>query len=123
MYSGLDQPIAIHAPMKISYPVHRPSDVRGTLSNLKRMKRPMLVLGSQCMVDVQKVPELAAAIKKLGLPTWLQGMCRGLLGTESELYIKNNRGAAFAKADCIIIVRFHPVLLREWTVLSSYNFI
>jgi thiamine pyrophosphate-dependent acetolactate synthase large subunit-like protein len=30
-------------------------------------------------------------------------MCRGLLGADSDLYIRNNRGAAFSKSDCIII--------------------
>jgi acetolactate synthase-1/2/3 large subunit len=63
----------------------------------------MLVLGSQTMLEIQRIPELVAAIKKLGIPTWLQGMCRGLLGADSDLYIRNNRGAAFAKSDCIII--------------------
>lgn len=47
----------------------------------------MLLLGSQTMLHPSLNDSLVAAIKKLNVPTWLQGMCRGLLG-DDPLYIK-----------------------------------
>lgn len=63
----------------------------------------MLLLGSQTMLHPKLANELVAAVKKLGIPVWLQGMCRGLLG-DDPLYMKMDRKAALVRTDCLIVV-------------------
>ena len=58
------------------------SQLRAVAKALAKAKKPMLVIGNQAMVNLtpDDADALAAAVAKLGLPTWLGGSSRGLLG-------------------------------------------
>lgn len=73
---------------------------------LKKAKRPMLVMGSQSMVNCQDAEALASAVKTLGVPTWLGGVARGLLGRECDTQFRHKRSAALKEADLIIVAGF-----------------
>ncbi|KAL1467293.1 hypothetical protein MTO96_042280, partial [Rhipicephalus appendiculatus] len=47
--------------------------------------------------------ELRAALEKLGIPCFLGGMARGLLGRHSELQMRHCRRDALAQADVVIL--------------------
>ena len=66
-------------------------------------ERPLLVLGSQTLVDAAGAEELARAVEKLGVPVYLSGMARGLLGRESELQMRHARRKALREADCVLL--------------------
>lgn len=46
---------------------------------------------------------LRAALESLGIPCFLGGMARGMLGRESALHIRQNRREALKEADLVIL--------------------
>ena len=44
-----------------------------------------------------------AAVETLGIPCFLGGMARGLLGRNHPLHIRQNRSAALKKADVVLL--------------------
>ncbi len=69
-------------------------------------ERPVLVLGSQAMLDPEHVSELVASVEKLGMPTYLGGASRGLLGRESAIQFRHKRRDALKRADLVILAGF-----------------
>ena len=67
---------------------------------------PALVVGSQTMVNCTDPRPIAEAIEKLGLPTWLGGTSRGLLGRNSPTQFRHARGKALKDADVAIVCGF-----------------
>lgn len=70
---------------------------------LAQAQRPMLVVGSQALLAVERVPEIAAAIASLGIPVFLSGMARGLLGRDHPLQMRHARRHALREADCVLL--------------------
>jgi len=69
-------------------------------------RKPVLVLGSQSMVGVDDPRPIAEAIEALGIPTYLAGMARGLLGRNHPLQLRHHRGKALKEADLVIVAGF-----------------
>ena len=46
----------------------------------RKAERPLIVIGSQAVVQAQQAGALAEAVERLGIPVYLSGMARGLLG-------------------------------------------
>jgi acetolactate synthase-1/2/3 large subunit len=71
-------------------------------------RQPTLVVGSQTLVNVEPddAPRIADAIERLGLPTYLGGRARGLLGTDSDIEYKHKRTAALKESDVAIVSGF-----------------
>ena len=69
---------------------------------LATAKKPLLVIGSQAMIDAPSTQALQEAVLKLGIPTYLSGMARGLLG-RNPLHIRHKRSKAMKEADVIIL--------------------
>jgi len=70
---------------------------------LAKAQRPLLVVGSQALLAVERVPELAMAITALGIPVYLSGMARGLLGRNHPLQMRHARRHALREADCVLL--------------------
>jgi acetolactate synthase-like protein len=77
--------------------------VQQSAEALSRAQRPVLVVGSQTMLPPVLATEVRRAIESLGLPCYLSGMARGLLGTKSSIQMRHNRGDALKEADLIIL--------------------
>lgn len=73
---------------------------------LSRAQRPALVVGSQTMVNVRDPSPLARAIESLGVPVWLGGTARGLLGRSSGTQFRHARGKALKDADVVVVCGF-----------------
>ncbi|MER2561491.1 MAG: thiamine pyrophosphate-binding protein [Myxococcaceae bacterium] len=73
---------------------------------LSKAKRPALVVGSQTMVNVRDAGPLARAVESLGMPVWLGGTARGLLGRSSPTQFRHARGKALKDADVVVICGF-----------------
>ncbi len=63
----------------------------------------MLVVGSQATLAASEVGALVAAIERLGIPVWLSGMARGLLGAEHPLLFRHRRKEALREADLVLL--------------------
>ncbi len=75
----------------------------GASALVKRAQRPVLVIGSQALNRSGDAEAIAAAVDRLGMPTWLAGMARGLLGRKHALHMRHKRRAALKSADLVIL--------------------
>ncbi len=73
---------------------------------LAKAQRPALVIGSQALVNYRDPEPLALAVKSMGVPTFLGGTARGLLGRHSDIQFRHKRSAALKKADLVIVAGF-----------------
>ncbi|MFT6399307.1 MAG: acetolactate synthase-1/2/3 large subunit [Bradymonadia bacterium] len=71
-------------------------------------EKPVLVIGNQSMVNltVEGAEELAAAVTALGIPTFLGGSSRGLLGRTNGIQFRHKRTPALKEADVVIVAGF-----------------
>ncbi len=70
---------------------------------LRKAKRPLLLVGSQSVLDPSRVPGLVQAVESLGLPVYLSGTARGLLGRGHPLLLRHRRREALREADCVVL--------------------
>lgn len=73
---------------------------------LRSADRPVLVVGSQAVSQCRDPETLAAAIVKLGLPTYLAGSARGLLGHRAANQLLHKRSSALRDADVVLVAGF-----------------
>jgi acetolactate synthase-1/2/3 large subunit len=66
-------------------------------------QKPVLIIGSQAMLQPEMAHKLAGAVGALGIPVFLTGMARGLLGRSHTLQIRHQRKKALKNADLVIL--------------------
>ncbi len=66
-------------------------------------RRPVLLVGSQAVLPPRDVDRLQAAVAALGIPTYLSGMARGLLGRAHALHVRHRRKQALREADLVVL--------------------
>jgi acetolactate synthase-1/2/3 large subunit len=84
----------------------RPTDaeIERVAELLRASKRPVLLLGSQSTLGgPSRAARLAAAVERLGTPTYLSGMARGLFGQRHPLFFRHHRAKALKEADLVIL--------------------
>jgi acetolactate synthase-1/2/3 large subunit len=77
--------------------------VRKASQLLTRARRPLLLVGSQTMALAHEATRIAMAVDALGIPVYLSGMARGLLGREHPSQFRHQRRVALRNADCVIL--------------------
>jgi acetolactate synthase-1/2/3 large subunit len=110
LYRQFHQPhVSIVPPIRESLPP-KPSTksphVAKIASLLRTSERPALVIGSQALVNCRDAAPIADAVQAMGVPTWLGGMARGLLGRHSDIQFRHKRSAALKEADLVIVAGF-----------------
>ncbi|KAI6209810.1 2-hydroxyacyl-CoA lyase 2 [Aphelenchoides besseyi] len=90
-------------PLPVDVPRASLKDVTTVAELVAEAERPLLLLGSQATLPPIKAKELQQTVNELGLPCYLSGMCRGLLGQKSELQMRQNRRTALEEADLVIL--------------------
>jgi thiamine pyrophosphate-dependent acetolactate synthase large subunit-like protein len=88
---------------KFTYPKHSGGDISKVISKIKAATKPIMLVGSGALMNPQKANELAAAVTALGIPVYLSGMGRGLLGKENNLQMRHHRKDAIKESDLIIL--------------------
>ncbi len=93
------------APQVRAVAAPRASDasLQAALAALARAERPLMVIGSQALVLSQAAARLAEAVARLGIPVYLSGMARGLLGRDHPLQMRHQRRSALREADCVLL--------------------
>lgn len=77
--------------------------VQKACARLAKAERPVLVIGSGALQCPQEAADIAAAVEKLGIPTYLSGTARGLLGSGHTLQLRHGRRNALKKADLVVL--------------------
>ena len=81
----------------------RPDAIRDIAKRIATAKRPVMVCGSQAVARAGDADLVRAAIIKLGIPVYLSGMSRGLLGATHPLLFRHRRRDAIKGADLVIL--------------------
>ncbi len=116
------------APAAIPEPVVDDGAVRRAAAHLARAERPVMVIGSGALLEPPEAAGLAAAVERLGLPVYLAGMARGLLGRDHPLQLRHQRRSALKEADLVLLAGFpcdfrldYGSPIRGGAVLVSVN--
>ena len=102
MFAGADAPTRT-TPRSPRLPEALPKSIERATAMLARAERPLIVLGSQTLAIAREARQVAAAIERLGVPVYLSGMGRGLLGSEHSLQMRHRRREALREADCVLL--------------------
>ena len=103
LFEGADKTVFNATPYKPNVPKHKKTDLDKALNLIKKAKRPLMILGSGTMLQPGKAGKLASAVKDLGVPVFLSGTGRGLLGKNGKLHIRHKRKEAIKEADLIVL--------------------
>lgn len=102
LFSGVDK-------VPTRHPTHyQPSEIdenkiTHVARKLQEAEHPLFILGSQVVLDIPNISELVAAIETIGVPVYLSGMARGLLGRDHPLHMRHKRRNALKEADFVLL--------------------
>ena len=102
MFRGSAEPVTV-AKAQAVVPSAAASSVAAAAQALARAQRPLMVIGSQTVTNARDVEQVAQAIRKLGIPVYLSGMARGLLGRSDPLQMRHQRRDALRESDCVVL--------------------
>ena len=93
---------------RVAVPVSPPkpseSEIARAVTLVRAAKRPVLLLGSQATLGGPvRAQRVADAVTRLGVPAYLSGMSRGLLGARHPLFFRHHRAKALKEADLVIL--------------------
>ncbi|XP_023679002.1 2-hydroxyacyl-CoA lyase 2 [Paramormyrops kingsleyae] len=91
------------SPLPVNVPLATDNQVQLSVELVSRAKKPVILLGSQTTLPPTPVNELRTALESMGIPCFLGGMARGMLGRDSPLHIRQNRRDALKEADLVIL--------------------
>jgi len=88
---------------RVSSPDLDDSQVAKALEMVAVSQKPVLIIGSQAMLHAAEIEKLAGAVESLGMPVFLTGMARGLMGRQHPLQMRHQRKNALKHADLVIL--------------------
>ncbi|XP_061684209.1 2-hydroxyacyl-CoA lyase 2 [Syngnathoides biaculeatus] len=91
------------SPLPVDIPQATDNQVQKCIELVSRAKKPVILLGSQATLPPTPVDEIRSALEDLGIPCFLGGMSRGMLGKDSPFHIRQNRRDALKEADVVIL--------------------
>ncbi|MCB0045752.1 MAG: thiamine pyrophosphate-binding protein [Caldilineaceae bacterium] len=77
--------------------------VARVLDALGKAERPLMLAGSQATLNAPAIHEIAWAVETIGVPVYLSGMARGLLGPNHPLQMRHKRRNALREADLVLL--------------------
>ncbi|NTV63888.1 MAG: thiamine pyrophosphate-binding protein, partial [Oscillochloris sp.] len=102
MFGGAER-AEVGPQIKMQPPNPPDAELRRAAAALDRAQRPLVLIGAQALLDTAAVADLAYAVERLGLPVYLSGGARGLLGRGHLLHMRHQRRAALKEADLVIL--------------------
>jgi acetolactate synthase-1/2/3 large subunit len=89
--------------VRVTVPIARDPTIAAAIRALAKAERPLMIVGSQTLAAAVDAANVVAAITRLGIPVYLSGMARGLLGRTHALQMRHHRREALREADCVIL--------------------
>lgn len=102
VFAGAWEPLPVH-PIPPSIPYVSDTSVAECIELVSRAKKPVILLGSQATLPPCSVDKLRQAVESIGVPCFLGGMSRGLLGKNSSIQFRHCRKDALKDADVVIL--------------------
>ncbi|XP_058022722.1 2-hydroxyacyl-CoA lyase 2 isoform X1 [Ahaetulla prasina] len=91
------------SPLPVNMPEATEAQVQQCVELISRARKPVILLGSQVTLPPIPANKLREALEELGIPCFLGGMARGMLGKNSPMHIRQNRREALKEADLVIL--------------------
>ncbi|ETO19734.1 Thiamine pyrophosphate enzyme, central domain containing protein [Reticulomyxa filosa] len=104
LFAGAFDTKCDYSPLAVRQAKARQSDVKKIVSVLVQAKKPVLIVGSQALLNAKDKDALKDAVDFLSIPTFLSGMARGLTGKDSRYQVRQNRNQALKECDCVILL-------------------
>ena len=102
MFAGSDQPYNPVARVATT-PEADGGPLARAAAALRGARQPLIVLGSQALVAADEAPRVAEAVQRLGVPVYLSGMARGVLGRNATVQMRHARRKALREADVVLL--------------------
>jgi thiamine pyrophosphate-dependent acetolactate synthase large subunit-like protein len=102
MFEG-SEAASVQRVLAVEVPRAPAAALKASLAAMSKAERPLLVIGSQAVVLASQADALAGAVARLGIPVYLSGMARGLLGRDHPLLLRHQRREALREADCVVL--------------------
>lgn len=103
LFEGSENTVFKANPAKPNFPKHKTTDLEKAMNLIKKAKKSLMILGSGAMLQPKKSDRLATSLDNLGIPVYLSGTGRGLLGRKGSLHIRHKRKEAIKESDLIIL--------------------
>uniref|UniRef100_A0AAY4CYJ2 2-hydroxyacyl-CoA lyase 2 n=1 Tax=Denticeps clupeoides TaxID=299321 RepID=A0AAY4CYJ2_9TELE len=91
------------SPLPVQIPYATDDQIQKCIELVSRAKKPVILMGSQVTLPPTPVEDIRKALDSLGIPCFLGGMSRGMLGRDSPLHIRQNRRDALKEADLVLL--------------------
>ncbi|MDY0220114.1 MAG: thiamine pyrophosphate-binding protein [Desulfobacterium sp.] len=78
-------------------------DVEAVLERIKQAQSPVMVVGSQVALNPHLLHRLSDQLRSFGVPMFLTGMARGLVGNQCAMQFRHGRTPALKEADLVLI--------------------
>ncbi|KAK6191683.1 hypothetical protein SNE40_003306 [Patella caerulea] len=102
LFSGAWEPRPM-GPLPVKQPMASRSQVKQCSELVSRSRKPVVLVGSQATLPPTDVNDLRSALESMGIPCFLGGMSRGLLGRYSKIQCRQKRRDALREADLVIL--------------------
>lgn len=103
LFAGAEQTQTDNPPIAPDVQEVSESKISAVGKCLRHAARPVMLIGSQALVDPRRVHELVRAVEQIGIPVYLSGMARGLFGKNHPLQVRHNRKEALREADVVLL--------------------
>ncbi len=103
LFAGLDSAV-IADPPPLRPVEASSSQVAEAVKRLSRAKHPVILVGSGALQLPTEAGSIAAALERLGIPVYLSGVGRGLLGAGHPLQMRHGRKNALKQADVVMLL-------------------
>ncbi|CAG7728853.1 unnamed protein product [Allacma fusca] len=103
VFGGAFENVPSTDPLPVEYPKATAEQISETAKLVREGKKPVIIVGSQATIQPTPVDDVAAALTEMGIPCFLGGMARGLLGADSSIQMKHKRREALKDADVVIL--------------------
>ncbi|XP_019626027.1 PREDICTED: acetolactate synthase-like protein [Branchiostoma belcheri] len=90
-------------PLPVNIPQASSSQIQSCVELISKAKKPLILLGSQATLPPTPVEDIRKALETMGIPCFLGGMARGMLGRNNPLHIRQKRRDALKEADVVIL--------------------
>lgn len=91
------------SPLPVEIPQATDDQVQRCIELVSRAKKPVILMGSQATLPPTPAEDVRKALETLGIPCFLGGMSRGMLGRDSPIHIRQNRRDALKEADLVVL--------------------
>jgi len=103
IFSGAWEPRKT-TPLPVDIPTPSLEQVNSAATILSKARKPVIVIGSQTLLPPIPADTIRESLETLGVPCFLGGMSRGLLGRDSPIQCRQKRGECLKEADTIILL-------------------